>query len=223
MFTFRARWSSWGWRSNGRRFPVQISSITCKSVWVCICTYMHVNCIFSDGHTCACYKWTFEYIMEHALISGVWSARRKNMRSLQISSARYSSSYILVLIAVHYSQMQNMINHTYLEDTSHHKSHMGSYAVPVPDKALINPPISDDGKSCSKMGFNHPQLGPMLCPAKFLIKYNKNPAEFFFCDLVVLILLQVKEKNPSWVAEGDCSIVAHLPVSREQSRWRLWP
>lgn len=57
----------------------------------------------------------------------------------------------------------------------------------------------------------------------FLSNTTRIQLNFFFCDLVVLILLQVKEKNPSWVAEGDCSIVAHLPVSREQSRWRLWP
>ncbi|KAG2128842.1 hypothetical protein BD769DRAFT_1356399 [Suillus cothurnatus] len=70
-----------------------------------------------------------------------------------------------------------MINHTRSEDASHLKSHMGIYAAPVPDKALVNPSIGDNSKSHSKMGFNHPQLGPMLCPVKFLIKYNKDPTK----------------------------------------------
>ncbi|KAG1728882.1 hypothetical protein EDD22DRAFT_788967 [Suillus occidentalis] len=70
-----------------------------------------------------------------------------------------------------------MINHTRSEDASCLKSRMGTYAAPVPDKALVNPPIGDDSKSHSKMGFNHPQLGTMLCPAKFLGEFNKDPAK----------------------------------------------
>jgi len=73
--------------------------------------------------------------------------------------------------------MQNMVNHTRSEDASRLKSRMGSYAAPNPDKDLVSPPIRDDSKSRSKMGFNHPQLGPLLCPAKFLVEYNKDPAE----------------------------------------------
>ncbi|KAG2343106.1 hypothetical protein BDR05DRAFT_885037 [Suillus weaverae] len=41
----------------------------------------------------------------------------------------------------------------------------------------MSPPIGKDSKSCSKMGFNHLQLGPMLCPAKFLSEFNKDLAE----------------------------------------------
>ncbi|KAG2081957.1 hypothetical protein BD769DRAFT_1376767, partial [Suillus cothurnatus] len=63
------------------------------------------------------------------------------------------------------------------EDASCLKSRMGSYAAPNPDKDLVSPPIRDDSMSRSKMGFNHPQLGPLLCPAKFLVEYNKDLAE----------------------------------------------
>lgn len=79
-----------------------------------------------------------------------------------------------------------MINHTYSKDTSHLKSHMSTYMAPVPDKALINPPIGDDSKSHSKMGFNHLQLGPMLCPAKFLGEYNKDLIEYVFFFIIFI-------------------------------------
>ena len=71
--------------------------------------------------------------------------------------------------------MQNMINHTRSEDASRLKSRMGSYAAPNPDKELIRPPITDDSKNRTQMGFNHIQLGKMLCPAKYLANYIKDP------------------------------------------------
>jgi hypothetical protein len=72
-------------------------------------------------------------------------------------------------------QMQTMINHTRSEDASRLKARMGSYAAPHPEKQLVFPPIVDDSKSRSKMGFNHAQLGKMLCPAKYLDDYSKDP------------------------------------------------
>ncbi|KAG2129246.1 uncharacterized protein EDB93DRAFT_1095500, partial [Suillus bovinus] len=122
----------------------------------------HTNILNNiDDHTRARYKQTFEYVMEHAPYLENLIGKKKKREEL---------AHVI-------SEMQNMINHTHLEDASRLKSCMGSYAVPVPDKALVNPPIGNDSKSRSKMGFNHPQLGPMLCPAKFLIEYNKYPAE----------------------------------------------
>ncbi|KAG1744757.1 hypothetical protein EDB19DRAFT_1826902 [Suillus lakei] len=52
---------------------------------------------------------------------------------------------------------------------------MGSYAAPNPDKELIRPPITDNSKNRAQMGFNHIQLGKMLCPAKYLANYIKDP------------------------------------------------
>jgi hypothetical protein len=90
---------------------------------------------------------------------------------------RYLSSYIPVLIAAHpFSDAEYGQSHR-SEDASCLKSRMGSYAAPNPDKDLVSPPIRDDSMSRSKMGFNHPQLGPLLCPAKFLVEYNKDLAE----------------------------------------------
>ncbi|KAG1767870.1 hypothetical protein EV702DRAFT_1012929 [Suillus placidus] len=71
--------------------------------------------------------------------------------------------------------MQTMINHTRSEDASRLKACMGSYAAPHPDKQLVFPPIADNSKSRTKMGFNHAQLGKMLCPAKYLDDYSKDP------------------------------------------------
>ncbi|KAG1796085.1 uncharacterized protein HD556DRAFT_1234928 [Suillus plorans] len=57
---------------------------------------------------------------------------------------------------------------------------MGSYAAPHPDKELVYPPIADDSKNRAKMGFNHAQLGKMLCPAKHLVDYIKDPARYYY-------------------------------------------
>ncbi|KAG2147370.1 hypothetical protein BD769DRAFT_1382415 [Suillus cothurnatus] len=45
---------------------------------------------------------------------------------------------------------------------------------PNPDKDLVRPPITDNSKSHAQMGFNHVQLGKMLCPAKYLVNYIKD-------------------------------------------------
>jgi hypothetical protein len=84
--------------------------------------------------------------------------------------------------------MQNMINHTRSEDASRLKSRMGSYTAPNPDKDVVRPPITDNSKSRAQMGFNHVQLGKMLCPAKYLADYIKDPHGYvlFFFQSVVL-------------------------------------
>ncbi|KAG2354736.1 hypothetical protein BDR07DRAFT_1305216 [Suillus spraguei] len=102
---------------------------------------------------------TFEYVMEHAPYLGTLIGRRKKCEELT------------QLIG----EMQNMINHTRSEDASHLKSRIGSYAAPNPEKELVCPPITDNSKSHAQMGFNHIQLGKMLCPAKYLVDYMKDP------------------------------------------------
>lgn len=114
-----------------------------------------------DDHMCAHYRQTFKYIMEHTPYLGSLIGKKKKCEEL---------THLI-------GEMQNMVNHTRSEDASRLKSRMGSYAAPNPDKDLVSPPIHDDSKSRSKMGFNHPQLGPLLCPAKFLVEYNKDPAK----------------------------------------------
>ncbi|KAG2038000.1 hypothetical protein BDR03DRAFT_862730 [Suillus americanus] len=113
-----------------------------------------------DDLTHTNYKQTFEYVMEHAPYLGSLIGKKKKCEEL----------------AQLIDKMQHMINHTHSEDTSHLKARMGSYAAPHPDKELIYPPIADDSKNRTKMGFNHAQLGKMLCPAKYLVNYIKDPA-----------------------------------------------
>ncbi|KAG1749520.1 hypothetical protein EDB19DRAFT_2036458 [Suillus lakei] len=109
--------------------------------------------------THARYKQTFEYITEHTPYLGTLISRRKKREEL------------MQLIG----EMQNMINHTRSEDASRLKSCMGSYTAPNPDKELICPPITDNSKNHAQMGFNHIQLGKMLCPTKYLANYIKDP------------------------------------------------
>ncbi|KAG2342568.1 hypothetical protein BDR05DRAFT_948923 [Suillus weaverae] len=56
---------------------------------------------------------------------------------------------------------------------------MGSYATPFPDKQVVQPVIAKDSKSCSRMGFIHPELAKMLCLVKYLGNYLKDPAKTF--------------------------------------------
>ncbi|KAG1764281.1 hypothetical protein EV702DRAFT_1205055 [Suillus placidus] len=112
-----------------------------------------------DTLTCARYMCTFKYINKHAPYLGTLIGRRKKCNEL------------VQLIG----EMQNMINHVRSEDASRLKSRMGSYAAPNPDKELICLPITDDSKSHAQMGFNHAQLGKLLCPAKYLVEYTKDP------------------------------------------------
>ncbi|KAG1799070.1 hypothetical protein EV424DRAFT_1289381, partial [Suillus variegatus] len=112
-----------------------------------------------DEITRARYKQTFEYVTEHAPYLGTLIGQRKKREEL------------MPLIG----EMQNMINHMCSEDASRLKSRMGSYAAPNPDKDIVHPPITDNSKSRAQMGFNHVQLGKMLCPAKYLADYIKDP------------------------------------------------
>ncbi|KAG1902557.1 uncharacterized protein F5891DRAFT_917619, partial [Suillus fuscotomentosus] len=112
-----------------------------------------------DELTCVRYKWMFKHVMEHAPYLGTLIGQRKKCEEL----------------IANYLQMQNMINHTHSEDASRLRSRMGSYAAPNPNKDLVRPPIADNSKSRAQMGFNHTQLGKMLCPAKYLTDYIKDP------------------------------------------------
>ncbi|KAG2159037.1 uncharacterized protein EDB93DRAFT_1058951, partial [Suillus bovinus] len=112
-----------------------------------------------DELTRAWYKRTFEYVMGHAPYLETLIGRRKKREELT------------QLIG----EMQNMINHTRSEDASCLRSRMGSYAAPNPDKDVVRPPITDNSKSRAQMGFNHAQLGKMLCPVKYLTDYIKDP------------------------------------------------
>jgi hypothetical protein len=134
---------------------------------------MHTNIIVSDDLTRAHYKQTFEYIMEHAPYLGSLLSKKKKHEELTQLIGEVCN-FPLVLIATHYQQMQNMINHTCSKDASHLKICMGSSTAPQPNKELIYPPIADDSKNRAKKGFNHVQLGKMLCPAKHLVNYIKD-------------------------------------------------
>ncbi|KAG1800251.1 uncharacterized protein HD556DRAFT_1197085, partial [Suillus plorans] len=116
-----------------------------------------------DEITHARYKWTFEYVMEHTPYLGTLIGWRKKREELT------------QLIGEVHAKHDNMINHTRSEDASCLKSRMGSYAAPNPDKDVVHPPINDNSKSRAKMGFNHVQLGKMLCPAKYRADYIKDP------------------------------------------------
>ncbi|KAF8435312.1 hypothetical protein L210DRAFT_3335726, partial [Boletus edulis BED1] len=69
------------------------------------------------------------------------------------------------------------------EDESRLRKVVGRYAAPNPDKQVIQPPVSTETKAGrARMGFNHPQLGRMLCPVKYLEDYIKDPHVYCFED-----------------------------------------
>ncbi|KAG1722821.1 hypothetical protein EDB19DRAFT_1954498 [Suillus lakei] len=144
-----------------------------------------------DDLTRAWYKQMFEYVMEHAPYLGTLIGRRKKREEL------------MQLIG----KMQNMINHTCSEDASRLKSRMGSYAAPNPDKELTRPPITDNSKNRAQMGFNHIQLGKMLCPAKYLANYIKDlhgmKAKFDSASLKVTAALWPAYLYPGIIAGED--------------------
>jgi len=77
--------------------------------------------------------------------------------------------------------MQAEAMHIHTEDGSHLYNVMGTYAVPHPDKQVVQPPISVETKGeCAHIGFNHPQLRSMLCPVKYLKNYIED-----FCAYIV--------------------------------------
>ncbi|KAI5982394.1 hypothetical protein EDC04DRAFT_2592883 [Pisolithus marmoratus] len=63
--------------------------------------------------------------------------------------------------------MQQVISQTRLDDASHLRSMISSYAAPHPDKKLVNPPVNARG-SKDRLGFNHPELAHLLCPVRNL-------------------------------------------------------
>ena len=71
--------------------------------------------------------------------------------------------------------MQAEITHIRTEDGSRLRKVVGSYAAPHPNKQVVQPPVSGETKAGrAHMGFNHPQLGQMLCPVKYLQDYIKD-------------------------------------------------
>jgi hypothetical protein len=118
---------------------------------------------------------TFNYINKHApyLKSLIGRMKKCNELAQLISEVSMFHSYQLQLTI--YLQMPTLINHTHSEDASRLKACMGSYTALHPDKELVHPPIADDSKSRSKIEFNHAQLGKMVCPAKCLDDYSKDP------------------------------------------------
>ncbi|KAG1721383.1 uncharacterized protein EDB91DRAFT_1064411 [Suillus paluster] len=114
-----------------------------------------------DDHTLAHYKQMFNYVIEHMPYLGSLIGKKKKREEL---------THLI-------SEMQNMINHICSEDASRLKSRMGTYAAPHPNKQVVQPVISKDSKSRSRMGFNHPELAKMLCPVKYLVDYTNDPAE----------------------------------------------
>lgn len=68
--------------------------------------------------------------------------------------------------------MQAEVMHIRAEDGSRLRKVVGTYAAPHPDKQVVQPPVSVETKGGrARMGFNHPQLGRMLCPVKYLKDY----------------------------------------------------
>ncbi|KAG6369354.1 hypothetical protein JVT61DRAFT_15001 [Boletus reticuloceps] len=66
-------------------------------------------------------------------------------------------------------EMQAEITHIRTEDGSRLRKVVGSYAAPHPNKQVVQPPISSESKAGrARMRFNHPQLGQILCPVKYL-------------------------------------------------------
>lgn len=147
--------------------------------------YMRTHTTSSDSITRARYMRTFEYINEHAPYLGTLIGRRKKRDELAQLIGEVCMFHLFQLQLTMYLQMQNMINHTRSEDASRLKSRMGSYAAPNPDKELIHPPITDDSKSRAQMGFNHVQLGKLLCPAKHLVEYIKDPHGYVYSPQVI--------------------------------------
>ncbi|KAG1728048.1 uncharacterized protein EDB91DRAFT_1060800 [Suillus paluster] len=71
--------------------------------------------------------------------------------------------------------MQDTIGQICPEDASKLKPYIGHYAAVEPDmKGLELLIFSDNKKSRTRMGVNHPQIAAMLCPIKHLTLYNED-------------------------------------------------
>lgn len=75
-----------------------------------------------------------------------------------------------------FDQMQAVINHTRSDDASHLRPVIGSYAAPHPEKKVLDPPVQPRGEK-DRLGFNHPELAPLLCPIRNLQEMLDNPVE----------------------------------------------
>ncbi|KAG0695863.1 hypothetical protein DFH29DRAFT_782046, partial [Suillus ampliporus] len=84
----------------------------------------------------------------------------------------------------------------------------------------LEPPIfSDDKKSRTRMGINHPQLAAMLCPIKHLTSYNED------CKKVQAQLQngEVKMHAAAWPAfayEGDSPGENFDPLNMQDSLFK---
>ncbi|KAG6371286.1 hypothetical protein JVT61DRAFT_9755 [Boletus reticuloceps] len=113
-----------------------------------------------DERTCARYRRTFDYVTVLA----------PHLLTLIGNKAKGAELDSLI------KEMQAEVTHIHAEDGSRLRKVVGRYAAPNPDKQVIQPPVSTETKAGrARMGFNHPQLGQMLCPVKYLEDYIKDP------------------------------------------------
>ncbi|EMD41494.1 hypothetical protein CERSUDRAFT_70035 [Gelatoporia subvermispora B] len=70
--------------------------------------------------------------------------------------------------------LTKVVNRTQSDDTTGLKNAIEKYAMKNPKTESLQPPLSRTNKA--NWGFNHPQLARLLCPAKYIMKYNEDPA-----------------------------------------------
>jgi hypothetical protein len=77
--------------------------------------------------------------------------------------------------------MQDVIGQICSEDASKLKPYIGHYVALDAENEPLKPAIySDNQKSHTKIGMNHPQLATMLCPIKHLAAYCEDPKKYVF-------------------------------------------
>ncbi|KAF8424755.1 hypothetical protein L210DRAFT_3421782 [Boletus edulis BED1] len=131
---------------------------------------MHTNSSPSDEWTCARYRRTFDYVT--VLAPHLLTLVGNKAKGAELDSLIKEASSLLYFAEV---------AHIRAEDGSHLCKVVGRYTAPNPDKQVIQPPVSTKTKAGrARMGFNHPQLGRMLCPVKYLEDYIKDPHALSF-------------------------------------------
>ncbi|KAH7909387.1 hypothetical protein BJ138DRAFT_1127732 [Hygrophoropsis aurantiaca] len=75
------------------------------------------------------------------------------------------------------NRMQGAVGAARGEDLSRLKPCIALYAVFDPIKSAINPPIVAESKGRTRLGINHPYLAQLLCPAKKLAQFLRDPDE----------------------------------------------
>ena len=121
--------------------------------------------------------------------------------------------------------MQGIINHTCSDDVSHLHSFISSYAVPHPEKKVIDLPIQPCA-SKDRLGFNHSELACLLCPICHLQEMINDPIWWvFFCltSAHTNTLQQDQEEGLIWQDQGHSSEEPSIPLWWGNPRWTLWP